>query len=127
MQRRTVAFAALALLGGGALAATAIPPNLLVVLVDDLRAQGGAFGQTTLTPSIDALAARGVTFTRAYAAVSLCSPSRTALLTGMRPDETRLWTIGPYFRNTAPAGSGGAIVTLPQALRERGARTSGAG
>ena len=92
-----------------------VPANLLFVIVDDLRAQAGAYGQATLTPAMDALAARGVTFTRAYCAVTVCSPSRTALLTGVRPDANRLWTIGPFFRTTAPQGA--AIVTLPQALR----------
>ena len=102
-----------------------VPANLLFVIVDDLRAQAGAYGQATLTPAMDALAARGVTFTRAYCAVTVCSPSRTALLTGVRPDANRLWTIGPYFRDTAPQGA--AIVTLPQALRARGAAAAGAG
>jgi len=96
-------------------------------MVDDLRPQaGGPFGHPeTLTPAINSLAERGVAFTRAYCQVSVCSPSRTSVLTGMRPAETRLWTIGPYFRNTTAAA--GNIVTLPQALKESGWTTSGAG
>lgn len=98
--------------------------NVLFIIVDDLRAQAGAFGQRTITPNIDRLAARGVTFTRAYVQISLCSPSRTSILTGRRPDSTRLWTIGPYFRNTTSAAS--SITTLPQLLRASMA-TTGAG
>lgn len=101
-------------------------PNLLFIIVDDLRAQlGGPFEQSTLTPNLNALAARGVSFTRAYVQVSLCSPSRTSMLTGMRPDATKLWTIGPYFRNTSTAGA--RIVTLPQLLRGSGWPATGAG
>lgn len=120
-------FRSLALLLSSAallLCAGSSPPNVLFIIVDDLRAQAGAFGQTTITPNIDRLAARGVTFTRAYVQISLCSPSRTSILTGRRPDSTRLWTIGPYFRNTTSAAS--SITTLPQLLRAS-MTTTGAG
>ena len=101
-------------------------PNLLFIIVDDLRAQlGGPFEQSTQTPHLNALAARGVSFTRAYVQVSLCSPSRTSILTGMRPDATKLWTIGPYFRNTTAAAA--SVVTLPQLLRGSGWPATGAG
>ena len=100
--------------------------SLLFIFVDDLRAQAGVYGQAGMrTPAIDGLAARGVTFLRAYTAVTVCSPSRTAALTGMAPDASRLWTIGPYVRKTAPRGD--SIVTLPQALRAAGWSATGAG
>lgn len=100
--------------------------QLLFIVVDDLRPQiSGAYGQATLTPNLLRLQEQGVTFTRAYTQVSLCSPSRTSFLTGMRPDSTRLWTIGPYFRNTTASAS--AIVTLPQALKAMGRNSTGAG
>ena len=104
-------------------------PNLLFVIVDDLSARvGGAFrqpGLTPATPAIDRLQREGISFTRAYTRVTLCSPSRTALLTGLRPDTTRLWTIGPYFRDTTLAGP--TRVTFPQALKAVGYNTTGAG
>ena len=75
------------------LVAAAAAQNVLFIAVDDLRPQMGVYGQTTLTPNLDALAARGVAFSRAYCQVSVCSPSRTSFLTGMRPDATRLWTM----------------------------------
>jgi len=119
---------ALALSAAPAFAASA-KPNLLYVVVDDLRPQlSGAYGQTAMiTPNVARLQAQGVTFTRAYAQVSVCSPSRTSFLTGMRPDQTRLWTIGPYFRKTAGADRGDRIVTLPQALKAAGWNATGAG
>ena len=114
-----------------AAAAAASPPNLLFVIVDDLSARlEGAYAQPGLTPRSPAAARlqqMGATFTRAYTRVTLCSPSRTALLTGLRPERSRLWTIGPYWRSTSAAAGAGAFVTLPQALRQRGLNATGAG
>jgi len=63
------------------------PPNLLVFLADDLGAHDlGSTGSTFhRTPAIDSLAAGGMTFTRAYAAAPVCSPTRAALMTGRFP------------------------------------------
>ncbi len=60
------------------------PPNILLIFVDDLGwADLSSYGsQFYETPNIDALAAAGVRFTDAYAAASICSPSRAALMTG---------------------------------------------
>ena len=62
-------------------------PNLLVFLADDLGARDlGCTGSTFYTtPAIDAVAAAGMRFTRAYAAAPVCSPTRAALLTGKAP------------------------------------------
>jgi len=67
--------------------ATADQPNLIVILIDDLgwtdlSCQGSQYYET---PNIDRLAERGVRFTNGYAACSVCSPSRAALLTGRYP------------------------------------------
>ncbi len=66
-------------------------PNVVFILADDL-----GFSDTTLygttrfyqTPNIERLAARGMTFTHAYAASPLCSPTRAAVLTGLHPART---------------------------------------
>jgi uncharacterized sulfatase len=67
-------------------------PNLLVFLADDLGARDlGCTGSPFYrTPAIDALAAAGTTFTRAYAAAPVCSPTRAALLTGRCPARVRI-------------------------------------
>jgi len=62
-------------------------PNLLVFMPDQLRADAlGCFGNTLAhTPNVDALAARGTRFARAYGQHSVCSPSRVSMLTGWYP------------------------------------------
>eukprot|EP00040_Diaphanoeca_grandis_P028557 m.165590 g.165590 ORF g.165590 m.165590 type:complete len:742 (-) comp31389_c0_seq4:22-2247(-) len=104
-------------------------PNVLFIGVDDLRPDlAGPFGENFVaTPSLDRLASQGTTFLRAYCQISLCSPSRTALLTGLRPDTSKVWEIGPYFRKTMPNGTGEQVITLPQYFRMNGYWTTGAG
>lgn len=107
------------------------PPNLLFIIVDDLSARiQGHYeqpGLTPLTPNLIRLQELGITFTRAYTRVTVCSPSRTALLTGLRPETTRLWTIGPYWRNTTNNAALGQFVTLPEAFKNSNYNTTGAG
>lgn len=64
------------------------PPNVLFILADDLGwSDTSLYGQTDFyrTPNIQRLASRGMTFTRAYAASPLCSPTRASILTGLSP------------------------------------------
>ena len=52
-------------------------PNVLLIIVDDMRADLGAYGRPwAKTPNMDALAATSSTFMQAYAAVANCAPSR---------------------------------------------------
>ena len=66
-------------------------PNIVVILADDFGYGGlGAYGQQVLkTPNLDHLAAEGIRFTQGYAGASVCSPSRTTLLTGMHGGHAR--------------------------------------
>ena len=68
-------------------AATQTPPNVVVILADDLGyGDLSSYGHRTLkTPALDRLAREGIRFTSFYAASPLCSPSRAALLTGRTP------------------------------------------
>jgi uncharacterized sulfatase len=65
--------------------------NVLLIVLDDMGAQIGALGYPVQTPNIDRLAARGRLFSRAYAQVPSCSPSRSSLLSGWRPERTDVW------------------------------------
>ena len=73
------------------LAPAAAKPNLVFILADDLGwADTTPYGHTNYykTPNIERLAARGMLFTRAYAASPLCSPTRSSILTGLSPART---------------------------------------
>lgn len=90
--------------------------NVVFIGSDDCRAALGCFGHPIVkTPHLDAIAARGLRFERAYCNFPLCGPSRTSLLSGLRPDSTRILKNQIAIRDTRPDA-----VTLPQLLRGQG-------
>jgi len=98
-------------------------PNVLFIVVDDLRPEIGCYGNRVVkTPHMDRLAARGMVFKRAYCQQAICCPSRTSLLTGLRPDTTRIYDMVTHFRLHCPN-----IVTLPQYFKEHGYHTQSLG
>jgi len=111
------------------------PPNIVLVLIDDYGwADTGSYGSTYhRTPNIDALAARGMRFTDAYAATPVCSPTRAALMTGKHPARLHLtdWLPGrrdlpaqklarPNIRQELPL----AETTLAEAVKSVGYATA---
>jgi arylsulfatase A-like enzyme len=99
-------------------------PNIILIVADDLGyGDFSCYGATRIaTPEVDSLAAAGVRYTRAYAASSLCSPSRYAILTGRYPWRTRL-THGvlTFFARPLIADTTATIATL---LRRAGYYTA---
>ena len=92
------------------------PLNVLMIAVDDLRPDIGCYGsRIAKTPHMDRLAARGVVFGHAYCQQAVCSPSRTSLMTGQRPDITRVLDLKTHFRTALPD-----CVTLPQHFKANG-------
>ncbi len=101
---------------------TGARPNVLFIAIDDLNDWVGPLGGhvQVKTPNMDRLAARGVTFTNAHCQSPLCNPSRTSLLTGVRPSTTGVYGLGPWFRDVPGLAE---LKTLPQAFRESGYHT----
>ncbi len=99
-------------------------PNVLMISIDDLNDWIGVLDghPQTLTPNIDALAARGVTFRRAYCQTPACNPSRASLMTGQRPTTSGCYTNGDVWRDAMPLA-----VTLPQHFMQHGYEAIGGG
>ncbi len=108
------------------LPALATRPNVLLIGTDDLNDWIGCLGghPQVKTPHIDRLAAGGTLFANAHCQSPLCNPSRTALMTGLRPTTTGVYGLAPWFR-TVPELRG--LVSLPQAFRRAGYHTAIAG
>ena len=105
--------------------------NILFLAADDMRPNLGSYHNANKnlfeqppmhTPNLDALADESLLFLNAFVQQALCGPSRTSLLTGRRPDTTRVTIIGPYWRDM-----GGNFTTIPQFFKEHGYRTLGGG
>src|SRR6266702_693290 len=104
-------------------------PNVLVVLLDDEGyGQSGTFGGLIPTPTLDRLAAGGLRYTR-FHVTALCSPTRSALLTGRNNHAVSMGTIANW--STDEPGYTGSIpksaAMLPEVLRENGYATSAFG
>lgn len=104
---------------GAAPAARPEQLNVLLLISDDLRPELGCYGSPIArTPNVDALAARGVRFDRAYCQFALCNPSRTSFLTGRHPLTTGILGNRGFFRTAHPE-----FVSLPQLFKRNGYAT----
>lgn len=113
------AFACAAWLGPSAFA----QPNVLLILVDDLKPSFGAYGDRWVhSPNLDRLARRGLRFELAYCNQAVCAPSRNNLLLGSRSTSIGVYSLGVFFRRAVPEA-----VTLPQHFKRHGYLTAGIG
>ena len=114
------------------------PPNFVILFADDLGINDlGCFGRKDQnTPNLDKLAAEGARFTQAYAAASVCSPSRAGLLTGQSPARLKITTFLPgrsdrasqrvlaaTVNNNLPDG----VQTIAQLLKPKGYASAAVG
>ena len=97
-------------------------PNVLFIAIDDLNDWVGCLKShpQVQTPHIDALAKRGTLFTNAHCQAPLCNPSRTSLMTGLRPSTTGVYGLAPWFRRVEGLKD---LTTLPQHFANAGYQT----
>lgn len=92
------------------------PPNVLLILVDDLKPVLGVYGdELAITPELDKLSERGMRFDRAYSNQAVCAPSRLNLMLGSRSTSTGIYDFGRNFRDYYPDA-----LTLPQLFKQSG-------
>ncbi len=94
-------------------------PNVLLILVDDLKPTLGCYGdKLAITPNIDRLAAGGLRFNLAYCNQAVCAPSRFTLMLGSHSTSTGLYDLGNNLRRVFPDA-----VTMPQHFGNHGYQT----
>ena len=98
--------------------------NFVLVIMDDLRAQGlSIYGDNAMiTPNIDRLSAEGVVFDYAIANFPSCGASRASIFTGLRPTRDRFTFAGTRIDEDTPT-----VKTLPEYLKDRGYHTASIG
>jgi len=102
--------------GTGTEESTPRPLNVVFVVVDDLACELGCYGVEGLsTPHVDRLAAAGILFEAAYCQSAICNPSRSAMLTGCRPETNGVRDLHTSYRDALPD-----CVVLPELFRRTG-------
>ena len=101
-------------------------PNVLFISIDDLNDWIGCLGghPQAKTPNLDRLATRGTLFLNAHCQSPVCNPSRTSVMTGLRPSTTGIYSLQPAFR-TVPSLKD--YISLPKAFAANGYATSTCG
>jgi iduronate 2-sulfatase len=102
---------------------TAKRPNVLFIAIDDLKPILGCYGDAQIkTPNIDRIAKNGTVFLSNYCQQAVCGPTRASILTGKRPDYTKVWDLKTKMRDMNPN-----ILTMPQYFAANGYSTQGIG
>ena len=92
------------------------PPNILLILVDDLKPALGVYGDAIAkTPHLDRFASKGTRFEMAYSNQAVCAPSRINLMLGSRSTSSGIYEFGQNFRDYYPDA-----VTMPQFFKQKG-------
>jgi arylsulfatase A-like enzyme len=98
-------------------------PNVLFIAIDDLKPILGCYGNKMIkTPNMDRLAKMGTVFMSNYVQQAVCGPTRASLMTGKRPDYTKVWDLKTRMRDVNPG-----ILSLPQYFASQGYSTQGIG
>jgi arylsulfatase A-like enzyme/dienelactone hydrolase len=98
-------------------------PNVLFIAIDDLKPTLSNYGDRMVhSPNFERLAAQGITFTNAHCQQAVCGPSRASVMTGLRPDRTRIWDLKTKIRDESPD-----VITIPQHFKAHGYTAVGVG
>ncbi len=91
-------------------------PNVLFIVVDDMRPELGCYGNSTvISPNMDRIAEHGLLFERAYCQFPVCGPSRCSVLSGLYPTRTRYPSNFALLDEQTPD-----IVSLPEYFKKHG-------
>ena len=97
--------------------------NVLFIAIDDLKPILGCYGDKMIkTPNIDRIAKNGTIFLSNYCQQAVCGPTRASLMTGKRPDYTKVWDLKTKMRAVNPD-----IVSIPQYFASQGYSSQGIG
>jgi arylsulfatase A-like enzyme len=123
-----LSFACLACVGSSLVIQAHAAKNVLFIMADDMNDWIEPFAghPDAQTPNMKRFAAKSVVFRNTYVPSPVCSPSRTAMLSGMRPTTSKSWGNADYFRES-PNPAVKNVVTLPQYLRGKGYYTANTG
>ncbi len=98
-------------------------PNVLLVCVDDLKPRLGCYGDSLAkTPNMDSFSKRAMVFDFAYCNQAVCSPSRNALMVGLRPQTLGIYDLATNFRKSRPNA-----VSWPELFKANGYQTQSLG
>lgn len=94
-------------------------PNILMLAIDDLRPELNCYGAKHIhSPNIDKLADEGFQFNRAYCQVAVCGASRASIMSGARPETSKVWDYFTPMRDRQPD-----VLSMPQHFRQNGYST----
>lgn len=98
-------------------------PNILFIAIDDLKPTLGSYGDSyAITPNLDKLGAKSTVFLNNHTQQAVCGPSRASLMTGKRPDYTKVRDLKTRMRDINPD-----ILSIPQYFKSQGYTTVGTG
>ena len=99
-------------------------PNVLFIAIDDMNDWAGFLNThpQIQTPNMDSLATQGVSFTNAHVPAPICGPSRTAIMSGLWPTSTGVYTNAINYRKDVPH-----LVSMPEHFRNNGYHVMGVG